>query len=135
MYLKLCTEQDLIAGWQHRGCVFLAVQQTYSACPPACRRPTCNDLCNHECTYRLHLLQELELRVTPLHAEYWGCLLMLAEHELEACRLLQEAEQQGVRLQHQSGVRPVGAPLPSSAAVGGVHTAVQKQVELLLSGG
>lgn len=32
------------------------------------------------------LLQELESRVTPLNAEYWGCLLTLAEHELEAQR-------------------------------------------------
>jgi hypothetical protein len=34
----------------------------------------------------LALLQELESRVTPLNAEYWGCLLTLAEHELEAQR-------------------------------------------------
>jgi len=32
------------------------------------------------------LLQELESRVTPLHAEYWECLLTLADHELEAQR-------------------------------------------------
>lgn len=80
-------------------------------------------------------LQELESRVTPLHAEYWGCLLTLAEHELEACSLLHEAETQGVRLDHQPGVRHVGAPLPTAGAAGGVHTAVQQQVELLLSGG
>jgi hypothetical protein len=30
--------------------------------------------------------QELESRVTPLNAEYWGCLLTLADHELEAQR-------------------------------------------------
>ena len=30
--------------------------------------------------------QELESRVTPLNAEYWECLLTLADHELEAQR-------------------------------------------------
>lgn len=37
------------------------------------------------------LLQELESRVTPLNAEYWGCLLTLAEHELEAQRCVDTA--------------------------------------------
>eukprot|EP00878_Enallax_costatus_P024071 GHUV01025659.1.p1 GENE.GHUV01025659.1~~GHUV01025659.1.p1 ORF type:complete len:639 (+),score=216.86 GHUV01025659.1:228-2144(+) len=78
--------------------------------------------------------QELESRVTPLNAEYWGCLLTLAGHELEACKLVHEAERQGLHMEQQPGVRAVGAPLPRVEGSAGVHSAVQQQVELLLSG-
>ncbi|KAF8073139.1 hypothetical protein HT031_000800 [Scenedesmus sp. PABB004] len=82
--------------------------------------------------------QELESRVTPLNAEYWGCLLALASHELEALQL--EADRRA-RGEVGAGpvslgppvVRAVGAPLAGHGA-GGVHSAVQRDIEALLSG-
>eukprot|EP00775_Hariotina_reticulata_P011120 gene11120-11274_t len=87
--------------------------------------------------------QELESRVTPLHAEYWGCLLTLAEHELEALHLQDEAAKRGLRLAEAAAgggsavpaVRVVGAPLPGQSGAGtGVHAAVQREIEALLAG-
>jgi hypothetical protein len=81
--------------------------------------------------------------VTPLHAEYWGCLLLLAEHELEALHLQDEAAKRGLRLTESAAVggsavpavRAVGAPLPGQSGVGtGVHAAVQREIEALLAG-
>lgn len=69
-----------------------------------------------------------------MNAEYWDCLLTLAEHELEASRLVHEAEAHGLHVEQQPGVRAVGAPLPHVQGSAGVHKAVQQQVELLLSG-
>lgn len=112
------------------------------------------------CSFILYCchLQELESHVTPLNAEYWGCLLTLAEHELEALQLQAEAEkQQGGGLQQQqqqyagyggfggysaaaaaavaavAPPRAIGAPLVGHGP-GGVHSALQKDIEALLSG-
>jgi hypothetical protein len=122
-------------------------------------------------------VQELESHVTPLNAEYWGCLLALADHELEALTLRDEADkaaggnqyqqQQQMQQQRQYGgygsggfgagrgyggsvygaaaaaaaaaadvppPRAIGAPLEGHG-LGGVHSAVQREIETLLSGG
>ncbi|KAF6257507.1 cactus-binding C-terminus of cactin protein-domain-containing protein [Scenedesmus sp. NREL 46B-D3] len=122
---------------------------------------------------------ELESHVTPLNAEYWGCLLTLADHELEALQLRGDADkaaggnhyQQQMQMQQQrqyggygSGgygggrgyggfggggygaaaaaaaaaadvppPRAIGAPLEGHGP-GGVHSAVQREIETLLSG-
>jgi hypothetical protein len=124
-------------------------------------------------------LQELESHVTPLNAEYWGCLLTLADHEVEALKLRDEADkaaggshyqqQQQMQQQRQYGgygsggygggrgyggfgggaygaaaaaaaaaadlppPRAIGAPLEGHGP-GGVHSAVQREIETLLSG-
>ncbi|WIA29550.1 hypothetical protein OEZ86_012045 [Tetradesmus obliquus] len=122
---------------------------------------------------------ELESHVTPLNAEYWGCLLTLANHEVEALQLREEADkaaggshyQQQQQMQQQRNYggygsggygggrgyggygggaygaaaaaaaaaadlpppRAIGAPLEGQGP-GGVHSAVQREIETLLSG-